>query len=212
MKSFRIWAVVGLILAIVGAGGWAWWNYDLRWRPKVVDKHQREIVRILESSGWSSPGLRGKRLYMVAWRGSPTSQRFAAAAFPKLHAAGVDTRVIVIARPDLNGQAQSTAAERATVAQIWLTHDWRLMQTWTAAPPNAWRAPGIPPADGDMARTAVVEAGRRMVDDLRPLLRDNGIRFAYPVLVWWDNEGRMRACACDNPKSYSHVLSELGAR
>jgi hypothetical protein len=210
MTSFRIWAVVVLVLALAGAGGWAWWNYDLRWRPKTITRHQQEIVRILESSGWASPRLSGKRLYMVSFRTCPDCIRFKEEEFPKLHAKEVDTRVIEIARRDVNGVPKSTPAERATVAQLWLSHDWRLMEAWEAVPFDAWNAPGIPPADGDMARTAVIEAGRKMVDDLTPLLKDNGIRFAYPLLVWWDDKGRMRGCACEKRETYRFVRKELG--
>jgi hypothetical protein len=79
----------------------------------------------------------------------------------------VDTRVDQIARRDLNGVAQSTPAERATIAELWLNRSWPLMEQWEAVQADTWTAPGIAPADGDMARTAVVEAGRKLVDDLR---------------------------------------------
>jgi len=210
MRNFRIWAVGVLVLALVGAGGWAWWNYDLRWRPKTITRHQQEIVRILESSGWASPGLGGKRLYMVSFRTCPDCIRFKDEEFPKLHAKGVDTRVIEIARRDVNGVPKSTPTERATVAQLWLTHDWRLLEAWESVPADAWKAQGLPPADGDMARTAVIEAGRKMVDDLRPFMKDNGISFAYPLLVWWDDKGRMRGCACEKRETYRFVRKELG--
>ena len=95
------------------------------------------------------------------------------------------------------------------MAQVWLTHDWKLLQRWEAAP--AARNAGIPPADGDMARSAVIEAGRKMVDDLTPLMKANGVKFSYPLLVWWDGKGRMRACACDRPETYRFVRRELGA-
>lgn len=209
MTRNRLIALLVLVAALAGAGGWAFWRYEARWWPKTVTRHQTEIVRILESSGWASPGLQGKRLYMVSFRACPECVRFTEEEFPKLHAKGVDTRVIAIARGDLNGLSKSTPAERATVAQIWLTHDWKLLQRWEAAPAADWKAQGIPPADGDMARTAVIEAGRKMVDDLTPLMKDNGVRFAYPLLVWWDEKGRMRACACDKRETYRFVQREL---
>ena len=130
--------------------------------------------------------------------------------FPKLQEAGVDTRLIAIARADLNGVAKSTPAERATVAELWLNRSWRLMQTWDATPASAWKAPGIAPADGDLARTAVVEAGRKLVVDLKPLLRSNGIDPGYPTLIWWTREGEMRGCACERPETYKYLLNELG--
>ena len=210
MRRFRTWALLTLIVALVGSGGWALWNYDLRWRPKTIRHDQAEIARILQTSGWVSPGLKGKTLYMVSFRTCPDCIRFMAEEFPKLHAAGVDTRVIEIARRDKNGIAKSTPAERATIAQLWLTRDWRLLQAWEAVPPEAWKAPGLPPADGDMARTAVVEAGRKLVDDLTPLMKANGVTFAYPLLVWWNDKGEMRSCACEKRETYRFVRRELG--
>ena len=61
-----------------------------------------------------------------------------------------------------------------------------------------------------MARNAVIEAGRKMVEDLRPLLKANGVNFAYPLLVWWDDKGRMRSCACEKQETYRFVRKELG--
>ena len=210
MTRTRLIALLVLVLVLAGAGGWALWNYDLRWRPKTITRHQTEIVKILESSGWASPGLPGTRLYMVSFRTCPDCVRFTEEEFPALHAKGVDTRVIEVARPDLNGVARSTPVERATVAQLWLSHDWKLLKAWEATPANAWKAPGVPPADGDMARTAVIEAGRKMVDDLTPLMKANGVKFAYPLLVWWDEKGRMRACACEKRETYRFVRKDLG--
>jgi hypothetical protein len=148
---------------------------------------------------------------MISFRTCPDCIRFRTEEFPRLHDKSVDTRVIEIARRDVNGLARSTPAERATVAQLWLTRDWKLMQAWEAVPADAWKAPGIPPADGDMARTSVVESGRSMVDKLTPLLKDNGVNFAYPLLVWWNDKGEMRACACERRETYRFVRRELGA-
>lgn len=212
MRNWKPWAAAALVVGLIVAGLWAWWNFDLRWRPKTIDKHQAEIARILEQSGWVSPGKGGKTLYMVSFRTCPDCLRFKTEAFPGLHAAGVDTRVIEVARRDVNGVTKSTPAERSTVAELWLNRSWALMERWHEVPVEAWDAPGIAPADGDMARTAVVEAGRKMVEDLTPLLKDNGIRFAYPLLIWWDEEGKMRGCACEKRETYRFVREELGAR
>ena len=46
MKRFQLWPVLILVVALAGGGGWAWWNYDLRWRPKTITRHQDEIARI----------------------------------------------------------------------------------------------------------------------------------------------------------------------
>jgi hypothetical protein len=210
MKRFRLWASLTLVVVVILGGLGAWWSYDLRWRPHTITKNQAQIAKLLESAGWVSPGQTGPKLYMVSFRSCPDCIRFKTEEFPALQAAGVDTRVIEIARADYNGLAKSTPAERATVAELWLNRSWKLMQTWDALPPEAWTAPGLPPADGDMARTAVVEAGRKLVTDLTPAVKANGIKFAYPLLIWWTKDGQMRGCACERRETYRFVRKELG--
>jgi hypothetical protein len=211
MRQFKLWGSVALIVAVCVLGTWAVWNFELRWRPKTITRGQIEIAQLLQSSGWVSPGHGGRPLYMISFRSCPDCIRYTTEEFPKLHAAGVDTRVIVIARRDVNGLSKSTPNERATVAQLWLTRDWKLLQAWEAVAPDAWKAPGIPPADGDLARSSVVESGRSLVDRLQPLLRDNGIDFRYPTLIWWNDKGQMRGCACESRQTYRFVRKELGA-
>ncbi|MEO8926955.1 MAG: hypothetical protein ABI306_07305 [Caulobacteraceae bacterium] len=212
MQRVRRWSAFAAVLLVIAGGAWLWWNFDLRWRPHTIDKNQVQIARILDGAGWVSPHLPGPRLYMISYRSCPDCIRFEREAFPKLHAAGVDTRVIVIARADTNGLTRSTAPERATVAELWLNRDWNLLQRWLAVtPPDAWTAPGLAPADGDAARTAVVETGRKAVEELRPLLKANGVNFAYPTLIWWTKAGVMHGCACEKAQSYGNVERELGA-
>jgi hypothetical protein len=80
-----------------------------------------------------------------------------------------------------------------------------------SAAPDAWTAPRIPPADGDVARSAVVEAGRDLVDRLNPLLKDNGVKPGYPTLIWWAKDGALEACDCQAPQTYGDVRKDLGA-
>jgi len=211
MKTFMRWLVAVAVLAVIGAGAFAYWNLELRWRPKTITRHQAEIAKILEQSGWVSPGLPGPRLYMVSFRTCPDCVRFKAEEFPKLHKAGVDTRLIEIARADRNGVAKSTPVERATVAELWVNRSWGLAERWEATPVEAWTAPGIKPADGDIARTAVIEAGRTNVDKLIPLLKANGVSFAWPLMVWWTPDGQMKACACEKRETYRFLRKDLGA-
>jgi hypothetical protein len=211
MNRFKLWASVLLIVLVATAGAWAVWNFELRWRPHTITRHQAEISQLLREAGWVSPGNKGPALYMVSFRTCPDCIRFKTEEFPRLHDKRVDTRVIEIARRDVNGLAESTPAERATVAQLWITRDWTLMERWEAVPAEAWKAPGIPAADGDLTRMAVVEGGRALVDKLKPLLKDNGIGFAYPTLIWWNDKGEMRACACERRETYRFVRRELGA-
>ena len=214
MKHWKLWGSLAAIVILVGAGLYGWWALDLRWRPHTITKNQAQISQLLEHAGWVSPGRPGAKLYMVSFRSCPDCIRFETNEFPRLEKAGVDTRVILIARKDYNGLAKSTPAERTTVAELWIDRNWNLLQAWQSVPPEAWTAPGLVPADGDTARTAVVEGARAFVEQLQPLLAANGVDnhgFRYPTLVWWDKQGRMRACACEKAQTYRFVRRELGA-
>jgi hypothetical protein len=211
MRKVLAALVFAAIVTVGGAVVFVVWDLDLRWRPHTVTRDQAEIARILDQSGWVSPHLTGPKLYMVAYRDCAACTRVADDVFPRLQAADVDTRVIMVARPDANGLARSKPAERATVAELWTNRSWKLYQQWMAARSDDWTAPGAPAADGDAARTAVVEAGRFLATQLPPLMRRNGVRFAYPTLVWWTKDGHMRACACTDPQTYRFVEKELGA-
>jgi len=184
MKNVRLWLILILVVLVVAGGFWSWWSLDLRWRPHTLKTNQAQIAKILDGAGWVSPHLPGQRLYVISYRACPACIAFEQTELPKLQAAGIDTRVIMIARGDRNGLAYSTAVERATVAELWVNRNWKLLDRWLAVTaPNAWTAPGLPGADGDVARTAVVDAGRKAVDDLTPLLKANGVRIAYPVVI-----------------------------
>ena len=212
IKTFLTWTLAILVLAAIGTGLYLWWSLDLRWRPHAINRNQAEIGRMLDGSGWVSPGLTGPKLYVIAYRDCDDCNRYEAAEFPALQKAGVDTRVIVIARPDDNGQTRSSAAERSSVAELWINRNGGLYQRWTAGPAEAWTAPGVPAADGDIARSAVVEAGRDMIDKLTPLLRANGVAFGYPTLIWWTKDGKMQGCACRAPQTWPYVRKALGVR
>jgi hypothetical protein len=155
---------------------------------------------------------------VVLYQGCEPCQTQLPAAIAKLQAADVDTRMIVIARADKNGQALSTPQDRALTAELWTNRSWKLFQQTfpavSAAPPSPTARvapPLIPPADGDAARSAVIEVGRQLATTLGAQLKDNGVSFGYPTLVWWTKDGKMRACACTSPQSLGFVEKDLGA-
>ncbi|MBA4803486.1 MAG: hypothetical protein H2038_02410 [Brevundimonas sp.] len=213
MRRFFVWSALAAVigLALAGGGYWAYWNFYARFQPVVVSRNQAEIQRLLDESSWISAGGGGAPLYIVGYRDSAAMQRYEREEVPKLRAAGVEARIIVFARPDREGLAQSTPAERATVAELWLTRDWVLYQRWTATPPRNWTAAGIPAADGNLARSAVVDAGRDFVAALSRHLGEAGLQTRYPLIVWRDREGYMKACACSDSRSWAFIRDDLDA-
>jgi hypothetical protein len=213
MRRFFVWsalaALVGLIVAI--SGFWAYQHFYARFQPVTVTRHQAEIQQMLDEASWLSAGGGGEPVYIIGYRDSAAMQRYEREEAPKLRAAGVEVRIIVFARPDREGLRQSTAAERATVAELWLTRDWTLYQRWTATPSNNWSAAGIPAADGNLARGAVVDIGRTFAADLSEALGGEGLRTSYPLVIWRDREGFMKACACSDSRSWAFVRDDLGA-
>lgn len=213
MRRFFVWsalaALVGLILAI--GGFWAYQHFYARFQPVTVTRHQGEIQQMLDEASWLSAGGGGEPVYIIGYRDSAAMQRYEREEAPKLRAAGVEVRIIVFARPDREGLRQSTAAERATVAELWLTRDWTLYQRWTATPSNNWSAAGIPAADGNLARGAVVDIGRSFAADLSEALGGEGLRTSYPLVIWRDREGFMKACACSDSRSWAFVRDDLDA-
>ncbi len=214
MRRFFVWsalaAVIGLALAI--GGFWAYQHFWARFLPVTITRDQAEIQRLLDASSWVSDGGGGQPLYIVGYRDSQALQGYEREEVPKLEASGVEARYILFARPDREGQVQSTAAERATVAELWLSRDWSLYQRWMATPSNNWTAAGLPASDGNMARSAVVDASRQFVLKLSDALSANGLQVRYPLVIWRDREGFLKACACTDSRSWAHIRDDLGAR
>jgi hypothetical protein len=210
-----ILALFGVVV-VAGAGAYLAWDLDWRWRPQTITRHQAEIASALQQSGWVSPHLPGPKAYVIVSGACTPCQPLLSQLAPALRSKGVETRMIAVAPADENGQAKSTPQDRAVVAELWANRSWPLFQQWTASAPDksATRAqpatlPPLPPADGDAGRTALVEASRAFAARLTPLLKDNGVAFAYPTLVWWAKDGRMRARACTSPRTYGPVKAEL---
>ncbi|CAN7352902.1 hypothetical protein [Brevundimonas sp. LjRoot202] len=213
MRRFFVWsalaALIGLVLAI--GAFWAYQHFYARFQPVTVTRNQTAIQRLLDESSWLSAGGGGEPLYIIGYRDSAAMQRYEREEAPKLRAAGIEVRIVVFARADHEGLAQSTAAERATVAELWLTRDWTRYQRWTATPSNNWTAAGIPAADGSLARTAVVDAGRQFAARLGDELRGTGLQTRYPLVIWRDREGYMKACACSDSRSWVFIRDDLDA-
>ncbi len=210
---FAIYSVLALIIGAVIAGGvwWAYYNFYARFRPVTIAKNQAEIQKLLDQADWVSPGRTGPALYMITWRACDMCTAYQREEFPKLAAAGVDTRVIVYALPDREGLAQSTALERSTVAELWINRSWPLYANWMGTPRKQWTAPGVRPSDASWARNAVVGSTRLWVDQMTPLLKGAGVGDGSPILIWRDRDGYLKACACSDRRSWHFIREDMGA-
>lgn len=171
----------------------------------TITKDKAKILALLNKSGWVSPHLKGKTLWMISFRSCPDCIRFEKEQFDALHKAGVDTRVIMIAR-----RSKSTPYERTGVGELWAKRDWKTYEDWTSIPVDAFTGEGMPSGDVDPTRVALVERGRKFIDDLTPLLAENGLPMHYPTLIWKDSKGRLRGCACEEGETYSFFRADIG--
>lgn len=213
MRRFLVWTVLTAIVGLLLAGGayWAYWSLYARFQPVTITQNQGEIQRLLDASPYVSANSGGTPLYIVGYRDSASTQRYAGAEADRLRAAGIEPRIVLFARPDREGLAQSTAAERATVAELWLNRDWSLYERWLATPAANWTAAGLPAADGNLTRTAIVDGGRDFAERLGGLLEDAGVPTRYPLVVWRDPQGFLKACACSDSRAWPFIRDDLGA-
>jgi hypothetical protein len=210
MRRYGKSILAGLIalatLAVAGAGSAA---DDMADRPKTLIR-EAEIKQALEGAAWVSPGVaKGKVLYMISWQQCPYCIAYKQAEFPKLAAAGVDTRVIVYARA-----AASTPAERAGVAEVWRNRNWETYKKFTAIPTSMWKAEGLP-ADTTPQSVALVKKSQAFADKMRELMAANGIgtrdHLNLPTLIWVGKDGHLRGCGCERVETRKYVLQELAA-
>lgn len=213
MRRFTLWTILLLTMgvALAGFGYWAYWNAYARFQPVTVAENAAEIEALLNRSMWLSDPGGDRPVWFVGYRDGGVADRYQSEELPRLKAAGLEPRMILFARPDVEGQPQSTAAERSTIAALWLTRDRALYQRWMATPVANWTAEGVPPADGDLAREAVVGATRDFAEQLRDLLAPSNLPEGWPLVIWRDEQGFLKACACANRRSWPFVRDDVGA-
>jgi hypothetical protein len=182
---------------------------DMADRPKTL-QHEAAIAALLDDASWVSPGLsKDKVLYMVSWQSCPYCLAYERDDFPKLQAAGVDTRVIVYVRA-----ISSTPQERAGVAELWRHRSWELWKRFVKIPISSWTAEGLP-SDTDPTSVALVAKSQKFADNMRVLMSENGIgtreHLNLPTLIWRGKDGHLRGCGCEKVELRKYVLDELGA-
>lgn len=183
-------------------------------RGAVTLKNGAEIEALLNRARWVSPGIKGPAIYMISFRTCPDCVRFKHEEFPKLHKAGIDTRVIPFARPNLSdGTPKSRVGERAAIAEIWERRNWAFFTEWSEIPVDAYDTLEDRPMDAekDPARMKRVEDARAWVADMRAALAKNGVQIAYPAILW-KRDDQWRVCMCETAAQTKMILKELGVK
>ncbi|MBW8880595.1 MAG: hypothetical protein JF615_03965 [Asticcacaulis sp.] len=214
-RKILLWlmALVVIVPAVLGAGYWVYWDRYIRYAPVTITSVEDlpKIQKLLDQADYLTPGKSDKWLYLVTYRSCKTCNDYEDTELPKFQAAGVDTRIVVFALPDNQGVIRSTPEERSTIAELWLTRNWQFYKMWHSATDETWTAQGLPVADDDMARSAVVGASRSFNDQINDLLRRNKVTVSYPLIIWRDQNNQLRVCGCSNEKAWHFVRDEMHA-
>lgn len=214
MRRFLIWsglaALIGLILAVVGV--WAYGHFYARFQPVTLDRNQADVERLLSQSSWIARGEGGEpAVYVVGAHDDPATRAWLKEEADKVRASGAQVRTILFVAPNAEGGAGGSPADRTTAAELWLGRDPQLLDRWLAARPGAWTAADLTPADGNLARMAVADAASDFSQTLKAELSRAGVRVSWPMVIWRDREGFLRACACSDRRSWAFVRDELHA-
>ncbi|VAV89762.1 hypothetical protein MNBD_ALPHA06-898, partial [hydrothermal vent metagenome] len=147
--------------------------------PQTVTVGVAELTDALSNGPWVSPGLTGKVLYKIGFRSCGDCINYELTEFPALHAANVDTRVILYAR---RGNADAT--EEAIIADLTCKRDWTIYSRWMEDVPDAYPVVyGMPPmVQGSTQREACLEWGRVVRDRVANVMQQNGWPMEVPAL------------------------------
>lgn len=226
-RKFLLWAMALVIIVptIGGVAYWLYWNQFQRYAPVTIASAEDlpKIQKLLDQVDYVSPvsasaqtiataaapPVKAPALYMITYRDCAPCKAYEDKEIPRLQQAGIDTRIVVFAQPDDQGVIRSTPAERSTIAELWLNRKWDLYKSWRTTSDAGWTAEGLPVADNDMARTAVVGASRSFVAQMTDMLSHNKVVVGYPLLLWRDKNNQLRACACVNERGYHFIREEL---
>lgn len=212
-RKYLIWGMIAVIVipTLIGIGYWLYWDMFAKYQPNPIKREQQTVQTLLDRSGAVSSGGQGAKLYVITHRSCKECRVYETEELPKFQSVGVDTRIIVFAPADDQGLSKSTQIERSTVAEIWWSRNNALYQKWFATPDSLWTASDLTVADNDLARSAVVNAGRTFAKELNDALRANNIRAAYPLVIWRDKTNALKVCVCTDERSFKAVRQDLGA-
>jgi len=174
-----------------------------------VTEETAELEILLAEMPWVSPEVSSdKVVYQFSFRTCPPCISFKHQAWPKLHDAGIETRLVMTAR-----RKKSTADERTAVVELARTRDWDMAQAWlkTNSPKGYYKKMTFPKADGNKPREADLEKLRSQIDMLDEILAVNGIDMAYPTILWQDTKNVWHAEIGYHSAMADDIIKSIGA-
>lgn len=185
---------------LAGATIAGWWLFDARHQPVHVRR-----VAIVEAALGKAPSVvlrEGTRpVYVVGPRGHADWEQWAVNEGRLLAGLGREVRAVVVS------SGYGGVAEEATVAQLWLNPDKRLLAQWLERPAELWTAAGLPSLRSDPLRQ---EALARSAGFASVLGNETGAHGRWPLVLWHDPSGALVVCVCDTPQAQIRARRTLG--
>jgi len=158
-------AFVIIVPTLFGGIYWLYWDKVERFAPVTITNPDDlpKIQALLDQVDYVSPGQGQRWMYLITYRDCKPCHAYQETEFPKLQAAGIETRVVAFAPADNQGVKRSTPEERTTIAELWLNRSWPLYLQWFASDDVDWKPDALKPV------------ALKTADTVQPLLRRHAI-------------------------------------
>ncbi len=193
-------AGIGIGLFLAGAIIAAWWYFDARYQPVQLSADE-EFVALIEDAPYVALNDGERPVYVIGPRELPMVESWLGEDARRLDMMGREVRAIMIPT------RHADHAEEATIAQLWLRPDYRLLSDWFERGAELWTGAGLPSVRRDSARQEALSRANGFAKRMSELTGSDG---RWPLLVWRDPTGALSLCICDNPQSQARARSILG--
>lgn len=193
-------AGIGIGLFIAGAVIACWWFFDARYQPVQMTADE-EFIALIEDAPHVALNDGDRPVYVIGPRHLSMVESWLGDDTRRLNTLGREVRAIMVPG------GYSDPAEEATIAQLWLRPDYRLLHDWFARPAELWTAAGLPSVRRDPARQDALARANGFANRMSELTGADG---RWPLVVWRDPTGALSLCICDNPQSQARARTILG--
>lgn len=199
MQNKRIWTalaagvVLGLILALVGIGGW--WILSNEDRALVLARQPDELEKLIGSAPAITLNDAPREVTIISPRAARGLDYWLGEGFDELSLQGRGVRVVMVPSD------REDTVEEATVAELWLGRSTGLLAQWMDMPADLWTAVGIAPVTQSRERMAAVAEAHAFRRAVKSLSGSKAGDKRWPMVVWRDGAGQLAVCYCNTPKA-----------